>query len=131
MYLALWFFVILFIYAIFMVVKFSKKRKLSNQEIAQLKILLQRIQRWVSTKEKIVDMDKLYHKILKQLWYTGTFWEILKAQPNEIWDIQKIWELHKLRNKLVHEFDNHGEKYLRQADKDYKKQIQVLLANIK
>ena len=114
-----------------MVLKFSKKRKLSAEKIAHLKILLQRILRGTSTKEKIVDMDKLYHKILKELGYNGTFGEILKAEPNEIWDIQKVWELHKLRNKLVHEFDNHGEKYLREAEKDYKKQIQVLLANTK
>lgn len=114
-----------------MVLKFSKKRKLSADKINHFKLLLQRILRGLSTKEKIVDMDKLYHKILKEIWYNGTFGEILKAEPNEIWDIQKVWELHKLRNKLVHEFDNHGETYLREAEKDYKKQIQVLLANIK
>jgi len=131
MYLALGFFVILMIYGIVTVMKFSKKRKLDSKQLQHFKTLLQKIQRGVSTKEKIVDMDKLYHKILHALWYSGTFGEILKAEPNEIWDIQKIWDLHKLRNKLVHEFDNHSEKYLREAERDYKKQVQVLLANTK
>jgi len=34
--------------------------------------------RKVSNKEKIIDYDKLYHKILLKAWYTGTFWDILK-----------------------------------------------------
>lgn len=131
MYLALWFFVILFLYGIFMVIKFSHKKKLTWEQRDKFKILLQRIDRGVSTKEKIVDSDKLYHKILLALNYSGTFGEILKQEPNEVWNIQKVWDLHKLRNKLVHDFDNHGEKYLRDAYRDYKKQIQVLLANTK
>jgi hypothetical protein len=76
-------------------------------------------------------MDKLYHKILLALWYEGTFGEILKMCPNEIWDLNKVWEIHKLRNNIVHDFDNHDEWYLKKKSIEYKKELEILLNNTK
>jgi hypothetical protein len=67
LYIALGFFAILMIYAIFTVVKFSRKTKMSTEKRKHFITLLHRISRGISSKEKIVDMDKLYHKILLAL----------------------------------------------------------------
>ncbi len=81
----------------------------------------------ISNKEKIIDLDKLYHKVLLVYGYKWTFWEILKQNPKEIKDINKIWELHKLRNKLVHDFDLVSEWVLQKKVKLYEKEIEKLL----
>lgn len=131
LYLALWIFAMFMIYWITVVIKFSRKKKMSDEKRKHFHTLLKRIIRSVSSKEKIVDMDKLYHKILLALWYEGTFWEILKMEPNEISNINTVWEIHKLRNKIVHDFDNHDERYLSNKSKEYQKELERLLQNTK
>ena len=128
-YLAIGVFVIFMIYWVTVVIKFSRKKKMSEEKIKHFQTLLKRILKSVSSKEKIVDLDKLYHKILLALWYDGTFWEILKTGPNEIWDINKVWEIHKLRNNIVHDFDNHDEIFLKKKVTEYKKELEILLKN--
>lgn len=130
LYIGIWFFVLLIIGAIFTVIKFSRKRKLSSEQITTFKKQAKRIIASTSDKEIIIDSDTLYHKILKALGYTGSFWEILKQEPNEIGDLQKIWKLHKVRNALVHDFDNHEPVWLKKQAREYGKQIQYLLKNI-
>jgi len=51
----------------------------------------------------------------------------LKQKPSEIRDINNIWELHKLRNKLVHDFDLLSDGVLRKKSQNYEKEINVLL----
>ena len=53
--------------------------------------------------EQIIEYDKIYHHILKSLGYRGSFWEILKRNPKEVKNLNEVWELHKLRNRLVHD----------------------------
>ena len=53
--------------------------------------------------EQIIEYDKIYHHILKSLGYRWSFWEILKRNPKEIKNINDVWEVHKLRNRLVHD----------------------------
>lgn len=109
------------------VIKYSIKKKLSNEDKKEFLKLFRGIKKQESNKEKIIDYDKLYHKILIKLWYDWTFWEILKREPNEIWNINKVWELHKLRNKLVHEFDKDFDFSLEKKVKEYEKQIEFIL----
>jgi hypothetical protein len=52
-------------------------------------------------------------------------------EPNEVSNINIVWEIHKLRNNLVHDFDNHDEKYLRTKSIVYKKELERLLQNTK
>ena len=108
------------IFWITLIFKFSKKNKLSDENIKLFLKHFKQINLKLSPKEQIIDYDKLYHKVLLGLWYKWTFWEILKQYPNEINDIQKIWELHKLRNKLVHDFDLLTEKVLKRKSREYK-----------
>jgi len=103
--ISLIFFVSIIAYWITVVIQFWKKRKLDKQKIRFYKKVIKKAWIWTSYKERIIEYDKIYHKILISFWYDWSFWDILKLYPNEIEDIDKIWELHKLRNKLVHEFD--------------------------
>jgi len=119
---------VLVLWVFFLVYKYTKKQKLSNEKLKSLTLKLEKIKKLRnSSKEKLIDLDKLYHLILKELWYNGTFWEILKQEPKEIRDLNKIWELHKLRNKLVHEFDLISESSLKKKVLEYENQIKKLL----
>ena len=88
---------------------------------------LNNIKKLESEKEKIVDLDKLYHHILKSLWYNWTFGEILKSKPKKITDLNKLWELHKLRNKLVHEFGTIDNDFLWKKSKEYEREVRRLI----
>lgn len=103
------------------------KRKLTKKEKWHFKKIFLNIWKSKSDKEKIIEYDKLYHKILLTLWYNWSFWEILKKEPLEIWNINEIWNLHKIRNKLVHEFDKFNEKELEKLVKNYKKELHIFL----
>ncbi|MDR2411073.1 MAG: hypothetical protein LBD88_00190 [Candidatus Peribacteria bacterium] len=43
-------------------------------------------------------------------------------------DIDKIWELHKFRNKLVHDFDLFNANILNKKENEYKTELEKLLA---
>lgn len=128
LYIALAFFIGLIVFAIWVVRKFSKRKQLSDAQKKEFRKYFSHIKKKRSNpKEQIIDYDKLYHKILKWYGYEGTFWEILKQEPNEIWDIQKVWNLHKLRNKLVHEFDLLSVSILKKKVSEYEKELNYLM----
>ncbi len=130
MYYILLILVIIILFGIFLILKFSKSKKLSLQIKKELQKNFRQIKTSTSSKEKIVDFDKLYHKILIKLWYDWTFWEILKSKPSIISDLNKVWELHKLRNKLVHDFDLMSENILKKKALEYEKLILELFKKI-
>ena len=112
--------------------KLRKSRKKLNQEqIKSLKKLLKNIELNIdSTQHQILEIDKLYHKVLREAWYNWTFWEILKLNPKEITDINLIWELHKIRNKIAHDFDIMDQKTLLVKAKTYKKEVEKLIITL-
>lgn len=109
----------------------KKSKKLDDKKIKDFQRKLNIIKTSISSKEKIIDADKLYHKILGEIWYNWDFWEILKQKPIIIWDLDKIWELHKIRNKLVHDFDNYDERFLLTKSNEFIKEIEKLLHKLK
>lgn len=111
--------------------KLKNRKKLWEAKIKDFRKKLKQIQSSISSKEKLIDSDKLYHKILLELWYSGDFWEILKQKPIIIWDLDKIWELHKIRNKLVHDFDNYDEVFLKGKSKEFLSEVEKLLKDLK
>ena len=124
-------FLFLFIFfCIFLLIKFSKKRKLNSNVKNLLKKNFLNIKKLNSYKEKIIDFDKLYHKILLELWYKGTFWNILKSSPKIINNLNLVWELHKLRNKLVHDFDDFSKWILNKKSLEYEKIVLDLLNKV-
>lgn len=84
-----------------------------------------------SYREKILEYDKIYHNILKEVWYSWTFWDILKTNPKEIDNINKIWELHKIRNKLAHDLSEIQENILLKNSIEFEKEILNLISKFK
>lgn len=121
------FFISTLVFWISIILKFSKKKKLSEADKKELKNIFKNMKTSKSEKEKLIDYDKLYHKILQKFWYNWTFWEILKTKPNEIWNLNKVLELHKLRNKLVHNVDEKIKENLFLKVKEYEKEIEIIL----
>jgi hypothetical protein len=128
-----WWIIIFLVFAVLVYAffKIKNKKKISPEKINDFNKKLSQIKSNVSSKEKIIDSDKLYHKILQEIWYVWDFWEILKENPIVISNINKIWELHKIRNKIAHEFDNYDEVFLRAKSQDYIKEISSLLKDLK
>lgn len=125
-------FIAIVVFWMFMLFFYSKKtwiweEKAKSFEKTMNKIMMDKR----SHKEEILDFDKLYHHILKEAWYEWSFWEILKKEPIVIDDLNLVWKLHKLRNKLAHDFDHIDEWTLRKNALLYKSEIQKLLQNVK
>ena len=124
----IWFIIILALFLLF--IFRNKKKKLTSSQKKEIITFFNKIKKSRSNNEKIIDFDKLYHRILKDLWYKWSFGEILKKEPKEILNLNKIWELHKLRNNLVHQFNWEKEDFLEKKSKEYIKEIQKILKNI-
>ena len=108
------------------IAKYSKQ-SLSKEDRKNFKKKFFEIKNLKSDREKIIFYDKLYHQIFLKLGYKWTFWDILKQKPIQIENLNKIWELHKIRNNLVHEFDEKIEKNLDKKVKEYEYQIEFIL----
>ncbi len=122
--------ILLIIISLYFAFFWKKYKKLSPEKIKDFQKKLKTISSHISSKEKIIDSDKLYHKILLEVWYVWDFWTILKQKPLVIDDLNKIWELHKIRNKLVHDFDNYAETLLREKSKEFSREIEKLLKKL-
>lgn len=130
MYYFLIFFILFIFFCLFLLIKFSKKKKLDSNIKVIFKNNFLNIKKSNSYKEKIIDFDKLYHKVLLELWYKGTFWDILKSSPKIINNLNLVWELHKFRNKLVHDFNNFEEWILNKKSLEYEKVVLDLLNKV-
>ncbi len=127
----LFFFIITIILAVLLLIKFSKKTiKLSKEQKLFFNNNFKKISVSLDKKHQIIDFDKLYHKLLMSIGCKWSFWEILKWKPKEIDNINKIWELHKLRNKLVHDFDLLEEVILNRKAREYKDEFEKLLKRV-
>lgn len=125
--IAIVFFLSVLLFWISIIIKISKKKNLNIERKRYYKKIIKQLSVNLSNKEKIIDYDKTYHKVLQDLWYVWTFWQILKQAPIEIHDINKVWALHKIRNKLVHDFDLLSESILKKNASDYKKELEKII----
>ncbi|NDK08706.1 hypothetical protein EOM39_05710 [Candidatus Gracilibacteria bacterium] len=123
--------IIIILIGIYLIFFYKGQKKIPKNKIDYYKnIVLKTQNSQISSKEKIVTYDKIYHNILKETGYEGNFGEILKKKPSVIKDINKIWELHKLRNVLVHEIESSEEKKLISQGNSYKDEILKLLKGL-
>lgn len=131
-------YIIYFLFIIFLLLAiyfaflwWKKSKKISQDKLKNFQKKLKQISLSTSSKEIIIDADKLYHKILEEIWYSWDFWEILKQKPPIITNLDKIWELHKIRNKLVHDFYNYDEKFLLTKRNEFLKELEKLLNKLR
>lgn len=116
---------------IYLAYKYTHPRKLSWDQSQFFTWTYKKIVRNAhDSKALVIDLDKLYHKILLWIWHKWDFGSILKSEPREIGDINKIWNLHKVRNKLVHDFNTHSEDFLRRNADEYKMEVEILLRKV-
>ena len=104
-------------------------KRLSQSKNKQLSEKLAKISKHKG-KQKFLELDILYHWILRELWYTGSFGEILKQNPKEIKNLDEIWELHKLRNTLAHELRDIDERFISKQSRKYENTIKKFLGQI-
>lgn len=108
---------------------FGKQKTISKSDTRIFLSFVQKTQQ-LSPKQQVIEFDKIYHHILKKMWYEWTFWEILKQEPKEVKNIQNIWELHKFRNTLVHELRDQDERFILKQAESYRKIIEIFLKQI-
>jgi len=58
-----------------------------------------------SYKNAVVTMDSLLDYALKTLRYQGSLADKLKAAQKRFSDIDRVWQAHRFRNRVVHEID--------------------------
>lgn len=114
------------VYFWFSIIAKYSKESLSKEDRKELKKNFTEAKKIKSEREKMIFYDKIMHNILLKLWYKWTFWEILKQKPIQIENLNKVWELHKIRNKLVHELDFKVENFEKKL-KEYEYQIEFIL----
>ena len=121
---------IIFVLIIFFVIRKKWWKKIDIWTKKELLKDFVYIKRLTSSKEQIIDFDKLLHKILKIKWFEWNLGDILKQNPEIIYNIDHVWRLHKLRNKLVHDFEIVPEQTLRKKVKEYEKIISEIFEEI-
>ena len=124
-------FILILLFGIWVVIYYKRSRKIPRARVKFFNSKLQEIKQSSQDETSIImNYDKLLHHVLREFWYEGTLWEILKQNPSEISDINKIWELHKLRNKLAHDFDLLEETILRKNAREFFDQIKGLIGKM-
>lgn len=108
-----------------LIAKYSKE-SLTKEDRKELKKNFLEAKKIKSKREKMIFYDKIMHNIFLKLGYKWTFWEILKQKPIQIENLNKVWELHKIRNKLVHELDFEVENFDKKLQ-EYENQIEFIL----
>jgi hypothetical protein len=69
----------------------------------------------------------IMHHILKDYGYSGNVGDQLKAKPRMIHNLNTIWSLHKLRNKLAHDMDLISPDLLERKAEEFEKEVLKLL----
>ena len=71
--------------------------------------------------------DIIMHHILKDYGYSGTVGDQLKAKPRMMNNLNAIWSLHKLRNKLAHDMGTVSADLLERKAQEFEEEILKLL----
>lgn len=71
--------------------------------------------------------DKILSHILREYGYEWNVGDQLKARPKVIINIDEVWRLHKLRNRLAHELTEISSSTLKNEATNFKKVLTTLL----
>lgn len=60
----------------------------------------------LSNRESIIECDNILSHVLRELGYRGNLGDQLRKKPYVVRSkLDELWQLHRLRNKIVHELD--------------------------
>lgn len=109
---------------------FWKKRKktgLSEERKQYYGREIRKTSAFPSPNERIMKYDTILNHILKDHGYSGTVSDQLKEKPIIINDIETIWNLHKLRNRLTHDMDTISKDVLERKSREFEKELNTLI----
>jgi len=100
------FLLITFLLAVFVFFKQTFSKKLNDEDVVYVKAHWEDV---VQASEDdpvkaIMDADKILDYVLSRYGFDGSLGEKLKSAAHKFSDINGVWEAHKLRNKIAHEF---------------------------
>ncbi|NDK19890.1 hypothetical protein GW819_03540 [Candidatus Gracilibacteria bacterium] len=119
--------ILILLVGVFLTFRFSSKKELRKDKKNYYRKEIQKISDFPSPSERIMKYDVVLHHILKDYGYSGNVGDQLKAKPRVIHDLNTIWSLHKLRNKLAHSMDTISEELLERKAEEFEKEILRLL----
>lgn len=119
--------IIILLVGVFLTFGFSGKKQLKKDKKAYYTKEIQKVSALTSPTERIMRYDMIMHHILKDYGYSGTVGDQLKAKPRVIRDLNAIWSLHKLRNKLAHSMETVSEGLLERKAEEFEKEVLRLL----
>jgi len=119
--------VLILLVGVFLTFRFSSKKELKKNKKDYYRKEIQKISNFPFPSERIMKYDVVLHHILKDYGYSGNVGDQLKAKPRVIRDLNVIWSLHKLRNKLAHSMDTVSEELLEKKANEFEKEILRLI----
>ena len=112
---------------VFLSFRFWNKKNLKKNKKEYYEKEIQKISLLPSPTERIMRYDMILHHILKDYGYSGTVGDQLKAKPRMITNLDAIWSLHKLRNKLAHDMGTISPDLLERKGDEFEKVVLNLL----
>lgn len=112
---------------VFLTFRFSTKKHLKPSKKSYYQAEIQKVSALPSPTERIMRYDMIMHHILKDYGYSWNVGDQLKAKPRMISNLDAIWSLHKLRNKLTHSMETVSEGLLERKADEFEKAVLRLL----
>lgn len=112
---------------VFLTFRFSGKKQLKKDKKSYYQKEIQKVSTLPSPSERIMRYDMIMHHILKDYGYSGNVGDQLKAKPRMINNLNVIWSLHKLRNKLAHDMEPISVDLLEKKAQEFEKEVLKLL----
>ena len=119
--------ILILLVGVFLIFRFSGKKGLRKDKKDYYRKEIQKVSILPSPTERIMRYDMILHHILKDYGYSGTVGDQLKAKPRMIVNLNAVWSLHKLRNKLAHDMEPVSTDLLERKAEEFEKEILKLI----
>jgi len=119
--------ILILLVGVFLTFRFSGKKQLTKGQRNYYRKEIQKVSTLPSSSERIMRYDMIMYHILKDYGYSGTVGDQLKAKPRMMKNLNAIWSLHKLRNKLAHDMDTVSAGLLERKAQEFEKEVLRLL----
>lgn len=118
---------VILLVGVFLTFGFPAKKQLKKDKKSYYRKEIEKVSTLPSPTERIMRYDMIMHHILKDYGYSGNVGDQLKAEPRVIRNLNAIWSLHKLRNKLAHSMETVSEDLLERKADEFEKEVSGLL----